>query len=399
MKSIAIPSATQQQRYFWAFIAMIAIPLSGLSIDIYVPSLPSVTRYFQVDQSLVQLTISIYMLGFGAAQLFSGSIVDSIGRRKPFIVAMMMFILTSFLIPLSGNIYQLLGLRLLQGLFVAFLSVPMRAVISDLFEGKEFYKMMNYMTLCWAIGPIIAPAIGGYLQHFFGWHAPFYFLGIYGIGALILAFFLLPETLREQKPFQLVKIIHDFRTIMTHWDYVGGVVCLGVLWSVVILFSIVGPFLIQDILHYSAIEFGHMALLMGLAWFLGNITSRMMINVSFEKKIKVCLWGMLLNALIMLVIALKQGINLSDLLIQTFILIYLGGIVFPNYFARNIAWFPKNAATANALTGAFMTVIASSSSAVGTLLKSNSQVPLTMAYIVVILICISVYYLTARKKT
>lgn len=398
MKSIAIHSATLQQRNFWAFIAMIAIPLSGLSIDIYVPSLPAVTRYFQVDQSLVQLTISIYMLGFGAAQLFAGSIVDSIGRRKPFLASMVLFILTSCLIPLSANIYQLLALRLLQGLAVAFLSVPMRAVISDLFTGKEFYKMMNYMTLCWAIGPIIAPAIGGYLQHFFGWHAPFYFLGIYGIGALILAFFLLPETMREQKPFQLVKIIHDFRTIMTHWDYVGGVVCLGVLWSVVILFSIVGPFLIQDVLHYSAIDFGRMALLMGLAWFLGNITSRMMINVNFEKKIQVCLWGMLINSLIMLAIALQQGINLPDLLIQTFILIYLGGIVFPNYFARNIAWFPKNAATANALTGAFMTIIASSSSAIGALLKSNSQVPLTLAYIIVILICISVYYLTARKK-
>lgn len=398
MKAVSIQGADLKKKRFWAIIAMIAIPLSGLSIDIYVPSLPAVTRYFQVDQSLVQLTISIYMLGFGATQLFVGSIVDSIGRKKPFVVTLVMYILISFLIPLSGNIYQLLGLRLLQGIAVAFLSVPMRAVISDLFEGKEFYKMMNYMTLCWAIGPIIAPAIGGYLQHFFNWRAPFYFLAIYGVMALILGIFFLPETLREQKPFWFRKIIKDFGTIMTHWDYVGGVVCLGVLWSVVIMFSIVGPFLIQDVLHYSAVEFGHLALLMGLAWFLGNITSRMMINISFERKIRFCLWGMLLDAIIMLTIALWQTINLTDLIIQTFILIYLGGIVFPNYFARNVSWFPQNAATANALTGAFMTIIASSSSAVASTLRSDSQVPLTIAYIVIIVICIAVYYLTKRKK-
>lgn len=396
---MSIHAANLKKKRFWAIIAMIAIPLSGLSIDIYVPSLPAVTQYFGVDQSLVQLTISIYMLGFGATQLFVGSIVDSVGRKKPFMVTLLIYIIISLLIPISANIYQLLGLRLLQGIAVAFLSVPMRAVISDLFEGKEFYKMMNYMTLCWAIGPIVAPAIGGYLQHFFNWRAPFYFLAIYGGIALILGIFCLPETLREKKPFRFQKIIGDFCTIMTHWDYVGGVVCLGVLWSVVIMFSIVGPFLIQDVLHYSAVEFGHMALLMGLAWFLGNITSRMMINVSFERKIKFCLWGMLIDALVMLIIALWQTINLTDLLIQTFILIYLGGIVFPNYFARNVSWFPKNAATANALTGAFMTIIASGSSAVASILKSDSQVPLTIAYIIVIVICIIVYYLTGRNKT
>lgn len=393
-----VESASLQKKRFWAIIAMIAIPLSGLSIDIYVPSLPAVTRYFQVDQALVQLTISIYMLGFGAGQFFAGSVVDSIGRKKPFVITMIIYIIVSFLIPFSGNIYELLALRLLQGLSVAFLSVPMRAVISDLFTGKEFLKMMNYMTLCWAIGPIIAPAIGGYLQHFFGWQSSFYFLTLYAILALVLGILFLPETIRQQKPFQAGKILTDFREIMTHWDYVGGVVCLGVLWSVVILFSIVGPFLIQNVLHYSAIEFGHMALLMGAAWFFGNITSRMMINVDFEKKIRFCLWAMLLNALIMLGIALAQGINLPDLLIQTFILIYLGGIVFPNYFARNVAWFPHNAAAANALTGAFMTIIASSTSAVGALLKSDSQVPLTIAFIVVILICIAVYHLTAGRK-
>lgn len=397
MNAIAISTSSIQQKRLWAIIAMIAIPLSGLSIDIYVPSLPAVTRYFQVDQSWVQLTISIYMLGFGIAQLFAGSIVDSIGRKKPFIVAMLGFILTSFLIPLSGDIYQLLLLRFLQGFFVAFMSVPMRAVISDLFTGKEFYKMMNYMTLCWAIGPIIAPAIGGYLQHYFDWRAPFYFLAIYGVIAFILGVWLLPETLREKKPFYFQQILNDFRTIMTHSDYVGGVICLGILWSVVILFSIVGPFLIQDVLHYSAIEFGRMALLMGLAWFLGNITSRMMINVGFEHKVRFCLWGMLANTLVMLALAIWRPINLPDLLIQTFILIYLGGIVFPNYFARNISWFPKNAATANALSGAFMTVIASSSSAVASTLRSDSQLPLTIAYIVVVMICLAVYYLTARK--
>ncbi len=387
------------KKHLWAAMAMTAVPLSGLSIDIYVPSLPAVTQYFGVDQSLVQLTISIYMLGFGIAQLFAGSIADCIGRKQPFIVAMVIYLLSSLLIPFSENIYELLALRFIQGFAIAVVSVPMRAVLSDLFTGKEFYKMMNYMTLCWAIGPIIAPAIGGYLQHFFGWRASFYFLAIYAAVSLVLVVWILPETLQEKKSFSPKRIMNDYRTIMTHLDYLGGIVCLGVLWSVVILFSIVAPFLIQNILHYSAIEFGHMALLMGLAWFLGNITSRILINVHFKIKVKFCLWAMLINSLVMVTIAFWQTINLMDLLIQTFIMIYLGGIIFPNYFARNISWFPKNAATANALTGAFMTIIASTSSGIGSLLKSNSQLPLTVAYVIVIVICMIVYSFTAQKET
>lgn len=387
------------KKYLWAAMAMLSVPLSGLSIDIYVPSLPAVTQYFHVNQSLVQLTISVYVLGFGISQFFSGSIVDCIGRKKPFIIAMIIYLIASLLIPSSQNIYELLALRFLQGFSIALVSVPMRAVISDLFTGKEFFKMMNYMTLCWAIGPIIAPAIGGYLQHFFGWRAPFYFLAIYAAISLVLTASILPETLQEKKTFYLQQMIHDYRTILTHLDYIGGIFCLGVLWSIVILFSIVAPFLIQNILHYSAIEFGHMALLMGLAWFLGNITSRMLINVHFNLKVTYCLRAMLINGCIMVVIAFFQPINLTDLLIQTFIMIYLGGIIFPNYFARNISWFPKNAATANALSGAFMTIIASFSSGAGSLLKSNSQLPLTITYVILIIVCFIVYLCTAQKST
>lgn len=397
--SYTIPAeAPLHQRNFWAFLAIISVPLSGLSIDIYVPSLPAVANHFHALPSLAQLTISIYMLGFGIAQFFSGSIVDVVGRKKPFIYSLSIYILVTLLIPFSPNVFYLLLFRFLQGVAVACLSVPMRAVLSDLYQGKDFYKMMNYMTLCWAIGPIIAPAIGGYLQEYYNWHAPFYFLAIYAILVWILNVSLLPETISEKKSFNFKQIIQDAKTILSHRDYIGGIICLGILWSIVILFSIVAPFFIQNILHYSAIEFGHMALLMGLAWFLGNITSRFLIEVDFKKKIQFCLWSMLVNTIVMMIISIYKPINLTDLLIQTFILIYLGGIIFPNYFARNVSWFPKNAATANALTGGFMTVISSCSSSLGSLLKSNSQLPLAISYVFLIIVSLFVYYLT-RKKT
>ncbi len=82
----------------------------------------------------------------------------------------------------------------------------MRSVIPDLFEGRELYKWMNYMVMAWSMGPIIAPAIGGYLQHYFGWKSNFYFLATYTILTGLLVYFYLPETSKHRHSFQFLNI-------------------------------------------------------------------------------------------------------------------------------------------------------------------------------------------------
>ncbi len=80
------PQISESQRYWYAAIALFIVPLSGLSIDIFVPSLPVISHYFGATKSLAQLSITMYMLGMGVMQLFSGSISDSFGLKKPFLL-------------------------------------------------------------------------------------------------------------------------------------------------------------------------------------------------------------------------------------------------------------------------------------------------------------------------
>jgi MFS transporter, DHA1 family, multidrug resistance protein len=123
-------------RYFYAMIVIFGMLISGLSIDIYAPSLPAVTQYFNVDQSLVQLSITTYVIGYAVAQLFAGALSDRVGRKQPLVIAAALFTVISFIIPYSQTIYQLQLLRFLQGVAVACINVPIRAVISDLFTRK-----------------------------------------------------------------------------------------------------------------------------------------------------------------------------------------------------------------------------------------------------------------------
>jgi Bcr/CflA subfamily drug resistance transporter len=389
---------TQNKKYLISTIVLLILPLSGVSIDIYVPSLPAVCHYFTVTESLAQLTVTTYMIGLGFMQLFAGSISDSFGRKKPFIIAMTVFILATLFIPHAKNIHQLLLLRFIQGCMLALTVVPMRSVIMDLFEGREFIKMTNYMVMAWSIGPIIAPAIGGYLQYYFGWKSCFYFLTIYSIITLILALIILPETSAYRHPFNVSEILKRYRQILLHWQFSSGLLIDALLYSFIILFGIVTPFLIQNVLHYSSIQFGHITLLMGLAWFMGTMTNRFLIDIPIAIKVKTCCYIILITTLCMLAAAFIFPLNIYNVTIPTFISLWTGGVVFPNYFARSVSYFPKISGSANAAFGSFIFIISGVSSIVGTSLKSTSDIPLACAYVGLTVLCLLVYYLAVEKK-
>ena len=375
-------------KYRIVSIALLILPISGLSIDIYVPSLPAVSNYFGVDKAAVQLTITTYMIGLGLMQLFAGGISDSYGRQKPMFYSLGIYILSTLFIPFAHNINQLLALRFIQGATVGLTVVPMRSVFSDLFEGRELQKMMIYSTMVWSIGPIIAPAIGGYIQHYIGWQANFYLLALYSFSIFVAAWFYLPETSQHRHPFKINAILKRYIEISLDWQFAVGVLINGLLYSFIILFSIVGPFLIQSVLGYSAIYYGHISLLLGFAWFLGTMTNRFLIDIHIMTKTLFGLIFMLIIALIMLYVAILFPLKPMNVVLPVSIIFWTGGIIFPNYFAKNMALFPKVTGSANALFGSFIFIIAGISSAVGTLLKSSTDLPLICAYIIIIILCL-----------
>ena len=378
----------EKHRHWLAFMVLIAVPISGLNVDIIAPSLPAITQYFNVDKMWVQLLITLGTIGFAIAVLIFASISDQIGRKKPFLVALLIYILVTFLAPHSRNITELLFLRLIQGLTIGCFVIPLRAILSDLYVDKAFLKMMTYLAMAWAIGPIIAPVIGGYLQHYFGWHAPFYFLTIYATLLWLLNIIFVPETLHVKKSLMPKEILANYSVMLKNRDFIIGFTMIGILYSMILLFALAGPFLIQTVLHYSAIAFGHMALLMGIALLLGNISSRWLIDVDFELKILVCFILSFVTAFCMVLSSWCLGINIYFLIIPIFILFYLGGIAYPAYYGRTLALFPNFAGTANGLCMGLNCIICSLITAIAAILKSKTALPLSFIYLTLSVICL-----------
>lgn len=381
------------------FLILFMTPLAGIGIDLYTPSLPAITTHFQTSEALVKLTIAFYLLGYGIGQPFFGTLSDSYGRKKLLFAGMLFFAIASLISVYSSNIYVLLGMRFIQGIGAASSGVIAKSIVTDSFSGKEIGKASSYMSLIWGLGPIIAPAIGGYLQHYFGWTSSFYLLALYGAAVLLLTIILLPETNLNRIQLNVASILNSYRQTLTHTIFLGSIFGMAIVYSVITIFSIVSPFLIQDIMHYSAIEYGNIALVMGFAYFLGSFCNRFFIEwASTYKLLIVSNVIAVLISFVMVLLNLEAHLNIWLVTVPTFLLFFCGGIIFPNCMAICMSLFVEIAGTASAVMGFLFVIATSLVSFLASFLKSDTALPLAYAYLILTVLSLLVCLALLRPK-
>jgi len=363
-------------------ILLCTIPLlMGMGIDLYVPSLPAITHYFHTKASLTRLTVSLYMLGYATAQLFFGILSDNFGRRKILLLSGVLYTAVSFLAVYTPNIYWLIIIRLAQGASIAGLGVLARAISTDCFAGPDLTKMITYFCSSWALGPIIGPVIGGYLQHYFHWQANFYFFAIYGLVIFSYTLFAIPETNENIQPLNLKNTARTLKTIMTHPEFLTTSILVSLLYSITVLFNMIGPFLIQHTLHYSVITYAHTALFLGFVYFLGNFSNQFFTKRYSALQISaVTLTICFLTSIVMIALSVFVGTNIYTLMIPTMLIFLSYGIAVPNLIAKGLSIFPKAAGSANALFGSIMAGGVFIVTASSTALNTSTQTPMAITY-------------------
>lgn len=382
---------TNRQINIMAVCAFLIIPMSGLAVDIYVPSLPAVARYFHISEALTQVTVTIFLIAYALSQFIAGNIIDAYGRRKITIISLLAFSCFSFCIPQIDSIGMLLLLRFLQGLCVGFFMVSKRAIIVDIYSGIKLQSMLIYTTIAWSLGPIVAPGIGGYLQSFFGWKSCFYFLAGYSFVLAVLEFIFVPETIKNKAILNFTNIKSAYSEILSDSKFNLGVLSLGFSYAMVMLFNLLGSFLVQVTLGYTPIEYGHYALVMGFAWMCGGLVNRRLLNLSLMSKMRVAIICAISLAIIMFMISLKSE-NIYTILIPAFFMHCLAGFIFNNYFAYCLSMFPRYAGTAGGIagSGAYVVTFLGSSILAG-MLPSSAVTSLAAGYFILAIACWLLY--------
>ena len=186
---------TPRERLRLVLVLGSLIALGPLTIDLYLPALPSITEDLRTSTATVQLTLTGTLLGLAAGQLVLGPLSDAFGRRRPLVAGTAVHVLASVLCALAPDIATLGVLRALQGFGAAAAAVIALAVVRDLFDGLAAATVLSRLMLVLGVAPVLAPTLGGELLRHTDWRGVFVALALVGVTLTAVAALALPESL------------------------------------------------------------------------------------------------------------------------------------------------------------------------------------------------------------
>lgn len=193
-----------------AILLAALVAIGPLSVDTYLPSFIDIVDSLQATPLQVQQTLTAYLLTATLMTLFHGAISDAVGRRRLLLITVIIYALASLGCMLAKNVETLWLFRALQGMTAGAGIIVGRAIVRDLYQGPDGQRLVSQIMMIFAIAPVIAPFLGGWLQSWFGWRAVFAFLLLFSALLAVICWVYLPETLptfqrRSLRPRDLVK--------------------------------------------------------------------------------------------------------------------------------------------------------------------------------------------------
>ena len=225
-------------------------------VDLYLPSLPQLASFFETSASMTQLTLTTAMIGLAVGQLLLGPISDKFGRKKPLIISLVIYIISTVLIVFSPNIETMIVLRVIQGLSSAGSVVISRAVATDLYRGREMTRFFGLLMTINGIAPIISPILGSLLLEYISWKGVFVFLAL--IGVIVLFFcFRLKESLSAENRLQgsIFATFSTFGVIIKNRLFMSYVGIESFLLGAMFAYIAASPFILQSFYGLSAFIF------------------------------------------------------------------------------------------------------------------------------------------------
>ncbi len=383
-------SIRDQHKGIATILAFALLPLSGFATDIYIPSLPAMAASLGASNNQVQFTLTLFLISYGVTQLFIGSLLDSFGRYKIGLFSLLLFALASVVIANTSSLYLIYLMRIVHGITVGGIVVAKRAFFVDMFSGDKLKNYLSLFSIIWSTGPIIAPFVGGYFQVAFGWKSNFYFLAIFAIVLAVLEIIYSGESLQHFADFTIKKVTDVYTSMLKTTSFTLGIVMLGLAYSMVMIYNMTGPFIIEHNLHLSPVVAGYSSLVLGFAWMVGGFVGKATINRPFFNRIAINIVLQVAFALLML-LSTKYINNLYTLILFAFLIHVAAGYTFNNFFTYCLSKFPKNAGIASGLTGGINYVIVSFLSyGIVSVFPAKDEWNLGSSYLILILLSVGI---------
>ncbi|MEC1672592.1 multidrug effflux MFS transporter [Bacillus mojavensis] len=342
-------STAARFRLGMVFILGTLASLGPLSLDMYLPALPQVAADLHTTASLAQLSLTFCLLGLALGQMIVGPLSDMKGRRKPLIISMVLYTLSSLLCAFSPSVAFLIIMRFIQG----FTGAAGIVIARDMYSGKDLTAFFSLLMLVNGAAPILAPITGGFILQFTDWSTVFIVLA--GIGCLIFVAVLtaLPESLPPEKRTKggLRETLTTFRHLLADRAFMGFAFSQAFIMTGMFAYISGSPFVLQNIYGVSAQMFSMLFAINGAGIIAATqMTGRLAKNVD-ERKLFIS--GLLISIIgsAALLLSLTFDLGLFAVYASLFIIVSSVGIVTTTGFTLAMQKQEKGAGSAAALLG------------------------------------------------
>ncbi len=327
--------------------------VAALSMNVFLPSLPSMARHFDVDYRVMQLSISLYLALSAVVQVFIGPVSDKIGRRPVILWCLSLFLLMTLGAIFAPSAEAFLVFRMGQAVVAVNLALS-RASIRDVHDTEKAASMIAYVTMGMAVIPMISPAIGGMLDRYFHWSANFWLLFALGVLVLVLTFFDFGET-KSKSGKTLVQQFREYPELMQSPRFWGYSLAAGLSSGAFFAYLGGAPFVGTEVYGLPADVLGLMMSAPAIGYFFGNFVSgRFSARLGIDAMV---VWGCIINLTGVLLSVVIAALGMDSMYSFFGFMTFVGfgnGMTIPNATTGAISVRPHLAGSASGLSGAVM---------------------------------------------
>lgn len=354
-----------------------------MSSDIFLPSMPEIAEYFFVNSSSAQLSISFFLGGQILATLFWGALSDNIGRKKAFSIGMYLFLTGTIICIASVNIYIFLLGRVIQGIGGVVAPVVGWALIQDMYPKDKSAGIMSWIGSIIALAPMTAPVIGGQISIYFHWKGDFYFIAII-TSIILVGITALPEnrfTIKKNNPTK--EAIRQYTNILGNKLFVSYVSLFALLACGQWCFLTIAPFLYKNIMHLSADKVGLLMALSASFFILGaTLASRLLNRLGIDKLLGMGTKLSALSGLLLLVFHLFGIYNPILISLAFGFYLFCASLLWGASSSRALQCYEEARGAASSVRSLLMIVFFASGSYLGTLIRNDSLLDVSIVLII-----------------
>lgn len=368
-----------------------------LSMDMYLPALPAVTRSLHAPAATVQLTLTACLAGMALGQLVVGPMSDKLGRRRPLLTGLVVYVVATALCAIAPNVESLVAFRLIQGLAGAAGIVIARAVVRDQYDGVAMARFFSTLMLVSGVAPIVAPLVGGQILRVTDWRGVFVTLTAVGILLTVLVWRRLPETLApaDRHAGGTAEALRSMRTLLADLPFTGYMLTGGFSFAALFAYISASPFVVQEIYGATPQTF---SLLFGINSVglvaVGQINGKLLVGrVSMDKVLGAGLAVVVLAATALLLMATGAfgKVGLVPVAAGLFVLMSAMGVTLPNAQTLALMRTRHSAGSASALLGTSSFLIGAVASPLVGIAGEHTAVPMAVVQLVAALVAVACF--------